>query len=224
MDKTLIAGQYDSSHNSRIVWSEGISYAVTNGHKDGMPKIIYEVINPDVSGAEICRTIKATYHKVSTANLMRGGTFGATGVMEIGEPKMMQLVGDRDNPSVSVKDIAFTVCSSPMSDRGQVVVEPTETSKTNNHSSMIEGELHMEDGCLVDEEGRQYRIRKLTPREVGRLMDVSDEDIDRIEATGLSRAAQYKMYGNSICVGMMFHLFRKLFIETDNENQQLSLF
>lgn len=73
-------------------------------------------------------------------------------------------------------------------------------------------------------EGRRYRIRKLTPREVGRLMDVSDSDIDRIEATGLSRTAMYKMYGNSICVGVMFHLFRKLFIETENENQQLSLF
>ena len=85
-------------------------------------------------------------------------------------------------------------------------------------------ELRMEDGCLVDAKGKHYRIRKLTPREVGRLMDVSDEDIDRIEATGLSKTAMYKMYGNSIVVNVMFHIFRKLFIEKDNENQQLSLF
>lgn len=32
---------------------------------------------------------------------------------------MIQFVGDRDNPSVSVKDWAFCVCANPMSDRGQ---------------------------------------------------------------------------------------------------------
>ena len=42
----------------------------------------------------------------------------------VAEPKMMQLVGDRGNPSVSVKETAFTVCSTPMSDRGQMVMEP----------------------------------------------------------------------------------------------------
>ena len=38
--KVNIVGQYDSSQNSRIIDTEGISYCVTNGHKDGMPKII----------------------------------------------------------------------------------------------------------------------------------------------------------------------------------------
>ena len=42
----------------------------------------------------------------------------------VAEPKMMQLVGDKGNPSVSVKETAFTVCSTPMSDRGQMVMEP----------------------------------------------------------------------------------------------------
>lgn len=32
---------------------------------------------------DICRTIKTSYHKISTANLIRGGCYGASGVLEI---------------------------------------------------------------------------------------------------------------------------------------------
>lgn len=59
------------------------------------------------------------------------------------------------------------------------------------------------------------RIRKLSPRECGRLMNVDDKDIDKIEACGISKSAQYKMYGNSIVVNVLYHIFRKLFIETE---------
>ena len=31
------------------------------------------IFNPDNSGNDIFRTIKTTYHKISTANLIRGG-------------------------------------------------------------------------------------------------------------------------------------------------------
>lgn len=69
-----------------------------------------------------------------------------------------------------------------------------------------------------------YRIRKLTPREYFRLMGVSDEDIDKIQAAGISKTQQYKMAGNSIVVDVLYHIFRKMFINKKDENQQLSLF
>ena len=72
--------------------------------------------------------------------------------------------------------------------------------------------------------GKKFRIRKLTERECFRLMGVDDSDIDKIQATGLSRSAQYKLAGNSIVVDVLYHIFRKAFIETNDENQQLSLF
>ena len=221
----------------------------------------------------------------------------------VAEPKMMQLVGDRGNPSVSVKETAFTVCSTPMSDRGQMVMEPkiaasrgrgkgwqqqleindsgtsntiTSVNKDNlliepnvlraerteqckqlrkmngdkgmkfnqgnkEYSPRTDGvsntlststkdnmlampELRMEDGCMVDKEGRKYRIRKLTPTECFRLMDVEDEDIEKMKSAGIAKTNLYKLAGNSIVVSCMFHLFRKLFIEKGNENQQLELF
>lgn len=73
-------------------------------------------------------------------------------------------------------------------------------------------------------QGKKFRIRKLTPRECFRLMDVDDSDIDKIQASGLSNSAQYKLAGNSIVCNCLFHIFRKLFIEPENEDQQLSLF
>ena len=40
MSEIKYIGQMSSSKNSRVIDPEGISYAVTNGHKDGEPKII----------------------------------------------------------------------------------------------------------------------------------------------------------------------------------------
>lgn len=70
----------------------------------------------------------------------------------------------------------------------------------------------------------RYRIRKLTPRECFRLMGVDDADIDKIQASGISNSQQYKCAGNSIVVDVLYHIFRKMFVETENENNQLTLF
>ena len=80
-----------------------------------------------------------------------------------------------------------------------------------------------------------YRIRKLTPRECGRLMGLSDEDINLIENYPLtlndngewvapdgmtlselkkqtiSESQQYKMYGNSIVVPVLEGIFTQMF-------------
>lgn len=55
----------------------------------------------------------------------------------------------------------------------------------------------------------KYRIRKLTPRECGRLMGVSDEDIDKMAAVN-SNTQLYKQFGNSIVVDVMCAMFKKL--------------
>lgn len=72
--------------------------------------------------------------------------------------------------------------------------------------------------------GNQYRIRKLTPRECFRLMGVSEANIDKLLNAGISNSQLYKLAGNSIVVDVLYHIFRKMFIETQNESQQLTLF
>ena len=99
---------------------------------------------------------------------------------------------------------------------------------------IIEIENNMEEKNKVELpaelKGKKFRIRKLTPRECFRLMGVDDVDIDKIQAAGISNSGQYKLAGNSIVVDVLYHLFRKMFIETEpdeaksNQAQQLSLF
>lgn len=73
-------------------------------------------------------------------------------------------------------------------------------------------------------DGVSYRIRKLTQREGFRLMDVTEDNIDKIQSCGVSATQQYKMAGNSIVVACLYHLFRKLFAEPGNESKQMTLF
>ena len=71
------------------------------------------------------------------------------------------------------------------------------------------------------------RIRKLSPRETGRLMGLKDEEIDVMFDAGLSNTAMYKLHGNSIVVDVMTALFDKLLVNTEQEKDagvQLSLF
>ncbi|MBO5700354.1 MAG: DNA cytosine methyltransferase [Bacteroidales bacterium] len=71
---------------------------------------------------------------------------------------------------------------------------------------------------------QNYRIRKLTPRECFRLMGVTEENIDKIQAAGISNAQQYKMAGNSIVVDVLYHIFRKMFVDKESDNAELTLF
>lgn len=234
--KINLVGQYDSSQNSRVIDTEGISYCTANGHKDGMPKII----EPNVLRQERTEQCK----------------------------KLRKKNGD--------KGMKFNQGSKEYSPRTDGVSNTLSTSTKDNMLAIPE--LRMENGCMVDKEGRRYRIRKLTPTECFRLQDVSDEDIEKIisyrdsetsiicDANGkpimnmyfdkpsenerkvtitvdgeqreyyrtqliwkkkgkeIFKTNLYKLAGNSICVAPMYHIFRKLFIEKGNENRQLEIF
>lgn len=72
-------GYYSNSQNGRVIKPEGISTAMINGEKDGMPKVV-EPLNPDRRG--YCRTIKSQYAKNGKANFKEQGARGAIGVIE----------------------------------------------------------------------------------------------------------------------------------------------
>lgn len=72
----------------------------------------------------------------------------------------------------------------------------------------------------------RYRIRKLTPRECFRLMGVDDADIDKLMNASISNSQLYKCAGNSIVVDVLYHIFRKLYIDKgcEKEGHQQTLF
>lgn len=75
---------------------------------------------------------------------------------------------------------------------------------------LTEGEI-----MKINRDEYEYRIRKLTPRESGRLMGVSDPDIDQILSVN-SNSQAYKQFGNSIVVDVMCAMFRNLNIKGVN--------
>ena len=99
-------------------------------------------------------------------------------------------------------------------DDGIMNTVTTVFSKDNLIAEIMEKEL----------QNKRYRIRKLTPRECFRLMDVSESDIDKIQASGISESQQYKMAGNSIVVACMVGIFKNLFSTEQEEIGQLTLF
>lgn len=64
----------------------------------------------------------------------------------------------------------------------------------------------------VYHDGYWYRIRKLTPKECGKLMGVTDSDIDKMAAVN-SNTQLYKQFGNSIVVNCMVAMFSNLNIQ-----------
>lgn len=56
---------------------------------------------------------------------------------------------------------------------------------------------------------KYYRIRKLTPKECGRLMGVRDDDIDKM-SVNQSNSALYHCFGDSIVVDVLMAIFKQM--------------
>ena len=91
--------------------------------------------------------------------------------------------------------------------------------------------------CWDDDNKKWFRIRKLTPRECFRLMDVDERYINAmiveyVDAKGnikqvISNSQLYKLAGNSIVVNCMYLMFINLFFPEQAEiaeGEQLILF
>lgn len=96
---------------------------------------------------------------------------------------------------------------------------------------------------LVEYFSERIQIRKMTENEAARLMGLSDEDIEKINAypfdsiaerkafiaqadkcqlnrikrESISKTAKYKCYGNSIVVDVLYHIFRTMFLNNQPE-------
>jgi len=70
---------------------------------------------------------------------------------------------------------------------------------------------------FIVKEEEPLKIRKLTPKEAGRLMGVSDEDIDKLIEIGFSDSVLFKLFGNSIIVDIMYYIFKNLFKYEEKE-------
>lgn len=107
-------------------------------------------------------------------------------------------------------------------------------NKTRKHGIPAEM-LHL-DNMPAELNGKKVYIRKLTPRECFRLMDVSEEDIDKMmlpkDDRGkpvISNSQLYKLAGNSIVVSNLEFIFHNLLFgpferDTGMKGEELPLF
>ena len=137
------------------------------------------------------------------------------------EPKMMQF---KDN-KLRIKQATL---------KGYIDVPPGgifdasyPNSQTRRGRVQQNGEISptiMSNGEPLNTFEGDFKIRKLTPKECFRLMDVPEKYIDKLMNSGISNSQLYKLAGNSIVVNCLYHIFRKLFVETKNDNIQTELF
>jgi len=111
--------------------------------------------------------------------------------------------------------------------RGRNPDNPSDRTAGSPTEQRLEANTQGTSNCLTSVrkdnlllEKPQYRIRKLTPRECGRLMGVSDEDIDKMAAVN-SNTQLYKQFGNSIVVDVMCAMFKNLNIKQGDNNETL---
>lgn len=63
-----------------------------------------------------------------------------------------------------------------------------------------------------------YRIRKLTPRETGRLMGMNDNQINK-QLSAVSNSQAYKQHGNGIVVDVFSSIINNLVEEETHERK-----
>lgn len=92
----------------------------------------------------------------------------------------------------------------------ELELSPTlDTQFSNNWRGVI-----LEPKLLIkntNEKYNEFRIRKLTPREIWRLMGFDDEDFEKAARVPTSNTQLYKQAGNSIVVNVLEKIFKKLF-------------
>ena len=123
-------------------------------------------------------------------------------------PTLSTMQGGNREPKILENKIVAMRGRNPDNPSDRTVGSPTEQrlyvnmQGTSNCLTSVQ-----KDNLLLGEP--QYRIRKLTQRECGRLMGVSDEDIDKMAAVN-SNTQLYKQFGNSIVVDVMCAMFKNL--------------
>ena len=233
-------GQLSSSQNSRIIGTEGISPAVINGEKDGMPKIV----EPQVLGWTRNEKGEITErHPVNVANCVTAAKRDNT-QNYVMEPTICGLPhghyeGDLYTEyAPAVKSSAYAANNPlivPQATKEGYAVVPEggvfdasyPDSKTRRgrvqEGGTVSPTIMASQNELLRYEG--IRIRRLSERELYRLMDVSEPDIDTLLAAPIPRTQHAKLAGNSIVVSCLYYIFKNIFVNTEPEaGTQIKLF
>lgn len=126
---------------------------------------------------------------------------------------MSTMQGGNQEPKILESQIVAMRGRNPDNPSDRTAGSPTEQRLEPNAQGMRNSLTTVQkDNLVMEKQYRIRRIRKLTPKECGRLMGVSDEDISKMAAVN-SNTQLYKQFGNSIVVDVMCAMFRNLNID-----------
>ncbi len=173
-----------------------------------------------IIGGGISRCVKAEKHDLGVimadVNVIGNleAKFESTNrIYDVGgcSPALSTMQGGNQEPKILESQIVAMRGRNPDNPSDRTVGDPTEQRLEVNMQGTSNCLTSVQKDNLLLEKP-QYRIRKLTPRECGRLMGVSDEDISKMAAVN-SNTQLYKQFGNSIVVDVMCAMFENLNIE-----------
>ena len=101
---------------------------------------------------------------------------------------------DAYNKKVNQSGTSPTITTRPEGFKTAILVVDEQNGSSPKHNNRIIENL---------------RIRKITPKECGRLMGVRDKDIDTM-AVNQSNSSQYHLYGDSIVVDVLMAIFGQM--------------
>lgn len=170
-----------------------------------------------IIGGGISRCVKAEKHDlgvimadVNVIGSLEAKFESTNRIYDVGgcSPTLSTMQGGNQEPKILESQIVAM--------RGRNPDNPSDRALGSLTEQRLEVNMQDTSNCLTSVqkdnlllEKPQYRIRKLTPREYGRLMSVSDEDIDKMAAIN-SNTQLYKQFGNSIVVDVMCAMFKNL--------------
>lgn len=172
-----------------------------------------------IIGEGISRCVKAENHDlgvimadVNVIGSLEAKFESTNRIYDVGacSPTLSTMQGGNQEPKILENQIVAMRGRNPDNPSDRSIGSPTEqilevnTQGTSNCLTTVQ-----KDNLVIEP---QYRIRKLTPRECGRLMGVSDEDISKMEEVN-SNTQLYKQFGNSIVVDVMVSMFKNLNIK-----------
>lgn len=207
--------KYNGLYRQRIELGGGVSNTITSVQKDSL---IYMLIESDMTRTKLNRYVWYCYRKYEK----RVGTDKAREeVSRIFDITVVEKerIKDSEQDSVVIEQDAMNKVMAILEEWGIYKQWMFDSLAEYTHT------FHLKQDAirfLSDITPIRKAIRKLTERECFRLMDVDETDIDKIQASGVSRSQQYKMAGNSIVVACMEGIFYNLF--STEQQVQYTLF
>jgi len=204
----MLAGKKGQHQQDRIIMTNGILPAITVGSHDNAARMNLIIVPYEMQEKSLLnRYVRYIYRKMMTKYGKERVREEALKVFAIATPERHR-----------VKEEQATTLSTEFIRQLLDLLKGWEINTRHiNEEVSVFGTPEDLDQVLLDLMPIRVRIRKLTPTECLRLMDVRDDDIERMKDSGLSNSALYKLAGNSIVCACLEGIFTQLF-RTDSDS------